>query len=138
MTSENTQVIRWTIEGLKPVSINEVAGGHWMKRHRLLTPWKSVAMDAALLFAPLDCRNKLTTVRVSIPFKTNRRRDPHNYTGTVVKSIVDGFVLAGVWPDDTAEWVTVLDPELRIDKSEDAVVMVYLTHGVSLAGGTSG
>ena len=38
------------------------------------------------------------------------RRDPHNVFATV-KPIVDGLVDARFWPDDTAEWVTVLEPE---------------------------
>lgn len=36
---------------------------------------------------------------------------------TVVKSIVDGLVDAGLWPDDTAEWVTVADPTFTVDRS---------------------
>lgn len=54
----------------------------------------------------------VTTVTVEIPFPTKRRRDPHNYTGTVVKSIIDGLVAVGVWPDDTPEWVKVAEPVL--------------------------
>lgn len=55
-----------------------------------------------------------STVAVTIPFDSNRRRDPHNYTGTVVKAIIDGLVRAGCWPDDTAEFVTVIDPKLVV------------------------
>lgn len=54
------------------------------------------------------------TVHVTIPFTTNRRRDPHNYTGTVVKPIVDGLVDARLWPDDNPDWVTVLDPTCAV------------------------
>lgn len=54
------------------------------------------------------------TVRVTIPFPVNRRRDPHNYTGTVVKAVIDGLVRAGLWPDDNPNWITVLDPELVV------------------------
>ena len=49
-------------------------------------------------------------VRVRIPVTSlNRRRDPHNYVATV-KPIIDGLVDARIWPDDTADWVTVVDP----------------------------
>jgi hypothetical protein len=54
-------------------------------------------------------------VRVTIPFTQHRRRDPHNYVGTVVKWIIDGLVYAGAWPDDTPEWVEVLEPVLVKD-----------------------
>jgi Holliday junction resolvase RusA-like endonuclease len=53
-------------------------------------------------------------VRVTIPFATSRRRDPHNYTTTVVKPIIDGMRLAGVWPDDNADWVEVRDSRLVV------------------------
>lgn len=53
-------------------------------------------------------------VKVTIPFPQRRRRDPSNYIGTVVKAIVDGLVLVGVWPDDTPDWVEVVEPVLRI------------------------
>lgn len=53
-------------------------------------------------------------VQVTLPFRSGRRRDPHNYTGTVVKAIVDGLKDAGLVPDDTPEWVTVLDPIIQV------------------------
>ena len=65
-----------------------------------------------------------STVEVFIPFTTNRRRDPHNYVGTVVKWIIDGLVYAGAWPDDTPEWVTVLEPVLV--KYPDLLVKVEI------------
>ena len=51
-------------------------------------------------------------VQVSIPFSSNRRRDPHNYCGTVLKAIIDGLVQGGAWPDDTPEWVGHREPIL--------------------------
>lgn len=50
-------------------------------------------------------------VDVLLPFRLGRRRDPINYAKTV-KHIVDGLVLAGAWPDDTAEYVTQQIPKL--------------------------
>jgi hypothetical protein len=49
-------------------------------------------------------------VQVRFPVRSlNIRRDPHNYIATV-KPIVDGLVDARIWPDDTPDWVTVVDP----------------------------
>lgn len=67
-------------------------------------------------------------VHVTIPFTEARRRDPHNYTGTVVKAIVDGLVLAKIVPDDTAEWVEVMDPTLVVGTTTSpAFVRVTVT-----------
>jgi len=51
-------------------------------------------------------------IRVHIPFTVNRRRDPHNYCGTVVKAVIDGLVMAGAWKDDTPEYVVHIEPRL--------------------------
>lgn len=103
----------------KPLSINN--GGHWAKKRRLLDPWKDAAWvtarnHLALSTPPFTAAPPPipVTVQAVIPFRGHRRRDPHNYTGTVVKAIVDGLVRAGVVPDDTARWVTVIDSQLAI------------------------
>jgi Holliday junction resolvase RusA-like endonuclease len=62
-------------------------------------------------------------VRVHIPFTQNRRRDPHNYCGTVVKAIIDGLVKAGAWEDDTPEYVEHLSPVLY--KGDEVKVEIY-------------
>lgn len=64
-----------------------------------------------------------SVVQVSIPFPQRRTRDPHNYTGTVVKHTIDGLVKAGLWPDDNPEWVTVVDPVFDIGGSEVVVTI---------------
>lgn len=50
-------------------------------------------------------------VTVTLPVRDRRARDPHNYFATV-KPVVDGLVDAGLWPDDTPEWVTTTEPRL--------------------------
>jgi hypothetical protein len=37
-----------------------------------------------------------------------------NYIGTCMKAAIDGLVDAGLWPDDTAEFVTIEQPVLRV------------------------
>ena len=51
-------------------------------------------------------------VELTIPFTKNRKRDPHNYCGTVLKSVIDGLVIAAGLPDDTPEWVGHREPKL--------------------------
>lgn len=60
-------------------------------------------------------------VQVALPFKVKRRRDPINFAKTV-KHIVDGFVMAGAWPDDTPEYVEQCIPTLII--GDEVVVRV--------------
>lgn len=101
----------------RPVSMNDIQSKHWSVRRRVLEPWRDAAwasakMARAELLPESNGFFRPSRVRVWLPFANNRRRDPHNYTSTVVKAIIDGLVLAKVWPDDTAEWVEVMDPTL--------------------------
>lgn len=61
-------------------------------------------------------------VQIDIGVKTNARRDPHNYCGTVLKAVIDGLVLAGAWPDDTPDWVG--HRESVFHKGKDVTVTV--------------
>ena len=93
-----------------PWSINQERQKHWSWRNEKVGLWRDAAFYAAKAagIGPLErCE-----IRVTLPVRDNRKRDPHNYGGAV-KAIVDGLVHAGLWPDDTAEWVTVAEPRLR-------------------------
>ncbi len=91
-------------------STNEDRRLHWRQRHELVQTWN----QAAFVYARQAKMRELppSRVTISIPFRSQRRRDPHNYTGTVVKAIVDGLVRASLWPDDTPNWVRVAEPVL--------------------------
>lgn len=94
-----------------PLSINRSNRMHWAAKKRALDPWRE-----SVWASWVNCRRKEKvknipcSVRVYLPFSVKRRRDPHNYTGTNVKAIIDALVTCGVWPDDTPEWVRVQDP----------------------------
>lgn len=92
----------------KPWSTNQDRNLHHLRRAELIKQWKG----AARLLAGYLTRDRPGIVQVWIPFGDKRRRDPHNYCGTVVKAIIDGLVMAGVWPDDTPEWVGHREPVL--------------------------
>lgn len=91
--------------------------GSWQKNMRLHKEWENyvgwlwLALPSTMRRAHMGAP---ATVRVSLTFPMNRKRDPHNYVGTVVKAIVDGLVRVGVWPDDTPEWVSVAEPVLKV------------------------
>lgn len=102
----------------KPWSTNEDRTMHFAKRAERIAEWK----DAAMLHFISHCnKNKLTKAQrpslvwITIPFKQKRRRDPHNYCGTVVKAIIDGLVRGGAWDDDTVEYVRHVEPTLTVD-----------------------
>ena len=99
-----------------PLSINKGNALHWAQRRRILNPWKEAIQTEWLLHKEEwpEVQGKPCVVQVSLWFRTNHRRDPHNYTGTVVKALIDALVQVGVWPDDTPEWVTVLDPKILL------------------------
>lgn len=95
-----------------PLSINQERTMHWAARNRRLDPWKIttfwLAKEAKL---PAAVAGAPATITVVLPVRGQHRRDPANFYPTV-KAIVDGLVLAGVWPDDTPEYVTVTEPVL--------------------------
>lgn len=63
-------------------------------------------------------------VQIHIPFPDERRRDPHNYSSTILKVIVDALtrqtevspdgkrvvVWEGCWEDDNPNFVRTLEP----------------------------
>lgn len=97
----------------KPWSVNELTNtprGNAI-RTRQKNAWRDVTIAAAADIGPLPPCN----VHVTIPFaRRMTRRDPHNYTGTVVKVIVDALVKAGCWPDDNPTFVTVIEPSFSV------------------------
>lgn len=103
---------------------------HWSTRWRLTRAWRTAACASAcqqLGRTPAARRRGRTIVKVSFPTtQPNTRRDPHNWSPTV-KAIVDGFVDAGVWPDDTSDQVVVIDPEFHHSPAAfSATVRVWL------------
>lgn len=112
-----------------PLSINEAHRLHWAPRRKRTDPWREWAYLTAASFLRANFWTPTpVTIQVVIPFRTNARRDPHNYVGTVVKAVVDGLGPgttgkkavqgANLIPDDTPEWATVLEPVLDIQKDK--------------------
>lgn len=110
-----------------PLSENESRRMHWAVRRRRLENW---ALLTSIAWRKADKEDKDTLVnqkieiKVSLPFGRKSRRDAHNYIGTNIKTIIDALVKEGAMPDDTAEYITVLEPSLKIDK--DYLVTILL------------
>lgn len=97
---------------------------HWAAKAKLSREWRDAAKWGAHEF-----RGRTQTkqqppclVTVHVPVVGNRRRDPHNWFPTV-KPIVDGLVDAGLWPDDTPEWVRCMEPVLVVGAEMVRVVL---------------
>jgi hypothetical protein len=111
----------------RPLSINEANGMHWAAKRRRLEPWRDAVWLAWKTLDPkeLDAFLKdhgVIEVAVTLPFARAGRRDPHNYTSTMAKAIVDELVKSGMAPDDTPEFVTVSEPKLLVSSSLVATV----------------
>jgi hypothetical protein len=118
-----------------PISTNRANTMHHMARRGMTAPWRDVAMMMtrwALAKLARDGKRwepEPVTIRLVLSFRQARRRDPHNYVGTVVKATVDGLVRGGLIPDDTPEWATVVEPTLVIqpDATRPLMVEVHIT-----------
>jgi hypothetical protein len=84
---------------------------HWSVRARLTESWRSAARDAGRYLGQPPPGRWLVRVELQFP-RRSAKRDPHNFTGTVCKAVIDGLTDAGYWPDDTSEWVITADPYL--------------------------
>lgn len=114
----------------RPLSINEANSMHWAARRRRLEPWRKEVWLRWLALPDADKKAftdapGVILVEVTLPFARAGRRDPHNYTSTVVKALIDELVQAGMAPDDTPEFVTVAEPKLLVKK--ELCVTVTLT-----------
>ena len=92
---------------------------HHYERAELTREWKGAARLLSARYRNLPPG----VVQIWLPFNDKRRRDPHNYCGTVLKAIIDGLVMAGCWPDDTPEWVGHREPVIY--KGRDVIVEVW-------------
>ena len=122
-----TELVLTFVAPAEVLSINKANGMHWARRSAVTKQWRDVSTWQAIRHCRVNMWSP-STVQVRLPFETKRERDGHNYTGTVVKAIVDGLVNGGLWPTDTPEWVTVADPELYVvPKGSPLLVTVTVT-----------
>lgn len=96
---------------------------HWRVKAKKVAAWRlaaATAVQSSAVSLP-PC-----TVHITFPVRDRRRRDPHNYYPTV-KAVIDGLVDAGVWPDDTPEWVTTIEPTLEVGGTHVVITLTERT-----------
>lgn len=86
--------------------------------------WRAAAYIAAMQHIEPPRQLPPALVELTLPVVDRRRRDPHNFAPTL-KHVVDGLVDAGLWPDDTPEYVRTLEPALAVRR--DRVVRISIT-----------
>ena len=88
---------------------------HWTWVSKNKRAWRDAVCKEAVARPELAFPNCgiRSVVRCVFPVKQIRRRDPHNYYPTV-KPIVDGLVDAGLWPDDTPDFVETREPMFAV------------------------
>lgn len=103
-----------------PLNLNH--RDHWSVRAKRTKAWRRTAWAEAFSQVPPPRTQPRSLVTVSIPVVGNRRRDAANLSPTV-KPIVDGLVDAGLWPDDTGEYVVTAEPVLVVGGTEVVVTL---------------
>ena len=109
----------------EPWSTNQDRNLSPHERSDRILNWKTITKVTYVSFCNRNGQGRLlgpSLVRIHIPFRTKRRRDPHNYCGTVVKAIIDGLVQGGAWPDDTPQYVEHLSPVLHRNTMVEVVI----------------
>lgn len=123
LVPEQTEPI--VIEFARPAPLmNMNDRSHWRTYARNAKKWRDAAATAARDAGHGQLRPSIITVE--LPVLGNLRRDPHNLFPTI-KHAIDGCVDAGLFPDDTPEWVTTTEPRLRpCTRAELAVTPVRI------------
>lgn len=102
---------------------------HHMAKAKKARIWRvsGIAAGEALLAAGFEAEDAVWEVHLSIGVRDSRRRDPHNYSSTCLKAVIDGLVQAGLWPDDNPDHVTTREPAFvkfpKPERKELAVVL---------------
>jgi crossover junction endodeoxyribonuclease RusA len=100
---------------------------HWSVQRRTAAAWRAAARVAAIQQIEPPVQLGPSLIELDLPVADGRRRDPHNYAPTL-KHVVDGLVDAGLWPDDTPNWVRTLEPSLHVTpKNAEPTVRVSIT-----------
>lgn len=88
--------------------LHRMARARRVKAWREATYWHAVAAYGYAKNAMPPC-----TVVLALPLRAIRQADPSNWTPTC-KACIDGLVDAGWWENDTAAYVTLLEPILVV------------------------
>ena len=101
---------------------------HWTKDRYLTALWREAAGWAAKASDVPALGPTRVVAQLRVVARRRSRIDPANYAPTA-KACVDGLVDAGIWPDDSADWVE--GPDMRLGETaakpadEALVLLLY-------------
>lgn len=101
---------------------------HWTVDRRLTATWRTRAAWAARQAKLPALGPSLVIAELRMHARRRSRVDPANY-GLTAKPCVDGLVDAGIWPDDSSDWVTGPDMRLGDVAKPDGEALVLLIWG---------
>jgi crossover junction endodeoxyribonuclease RusA len=122
--------LRWTLAVNVPWATEVVSmntRSHWTNTHRQIQALRSRGATTARSAQPTMPRFSRAAVTVYIRFPDRRRRDLQNYHKTL-KALLDGFVDAGLLPDDDATHLYGFDVRTWI-RGMDEDVDAHMTLG---------
>lgn len=95
---------------------------HWARKMADVAAWRKATAVAVTNAYMHGRRQQPSMVLCTFDVPDRRRRDPANFFATV-KVVVDALVDCGWWPDDTPEYVTVVEPVLRVVRRGDPLMV---------------
>ena len=108
----------------KPLSLNAAYSMHWSKRRRYFQDWETqLKVSYSSFKEKVNLEGGPYDLEFTFTFPKNTRRDPHNYIATV-KKLIDVLVSEGLVQDDTAEFISIKEPILRIDKDNLCIIKI--------------
>ena len=96
------------------------ARSHWRAKHGATKRARKLACDALLALEVDTIPWDAVEATESFYFSTNRRRDERNQVA-MLKAYYDGFVDAGLCPDDDLDTLTHGKPSFHLDKQSPRV-----------------
>lgn len=97
---------RWTLTHYDDIlTVNKERTVHWSTRSSVVKAWRE-AFAWLALSSKLPTNGSIGPCHIdAVPLAAGRRRQDVGACLPVVKAAIDGLVDAGVWPDDSPEFV---------------------------------
>lgn len=110
-TPKPDHIIMVPTAGRDWLSANVQRRQHWRTRSAGIKKWREAAGLAARESGTPTLGPSHVIAELYVVVRRTHRLDPANWAPTA-KACIDGAVDAGIWPDDSSEWVT--GPDMRL------------------------
>ena len=101
--------------------------GYWAQRWRAAQELKQAAyLLAKANGTPPECRRAIVQLIYVVP--SSRIRDPDNFL-IMAKPAIDGLVAAGVFPDDSSQFIRYCPVLFRVTRKESPKLIIEVRNG---------